>query len=239
MRSKSLQWTCQSSVCPESSPPVVVRALRSKNATSVQRHDQQAIARSHEREYGSAEKKKKKTKHSVWCTAQGWTSKCETGLGSLPEQQRRRFPKQTQHDPHSVQCLNWVLSKKQQQQLIIDGSTRETENKTKNGQCVKQERERERERTRSKLGKYRKLALVRKFLIKFSSLSAPTKTEELTAGSDEKTAQPRRKILGSIPGGAALCFFVWSGCQFFYLCRSWKRREFDGKICCAQWDDER
>ena len=26
---------------------------------------------------------------------------------------------------------------------------------------------------------------------------------------------------------AALCFFVWSGCQFFYLCRSWKRREFD------------
>ena len=33
-----------------------------------------------------------------------------------------------------------------------------------------------------------------------------------------------RKILGLIPGGAALCFFVWSGCQFFYLCRSWKRR---------------
>ena len=26
---------------------------------------------------------------------------------------------------------------------------------------------------------------------------------------------------------AALCFFVWSGCQFFYLCRCWKRREFD------------
>ena len=25
----------------------------------------------------------------------------------------------------------------------------------------------------------------------------------------------------------ALCVFVWSGCQFFYLCRSWKRREFD------------
>ena len=25
----------------------------------------------------------------------------------------------------------------------------------------------------------------------------------------------------------ALCFFVWSGCQFFYLCRSWKRRKFD------------
>ena len=36
-----------------------------------------------------------------------------------------------------------------------------------------------------------------------------------------------RKTLGSIPGGAALCFFVWSGCQFFYLCRCWKRREFD------------
>ena len=33
-----------------------------------------------------------------------------------------------------------------------------------------------------------------------------------------------RKILGSIPGGAALCFFVWSGCQFFYLCRSWERK---------------
>ena len=33
--------------------------------------------------------------------------------------------------------------------------------------------------------------------------------------------------LGSIPGGAALCFFVWFGCQFFYLGRSWKRREFD------------
>ena len=36
-----------------------------------------------------------------------------------------------------------------------------------------------------------------------------------------------RKTLCSIPGGAALCFFVWSGCQFFYLCRSWKRREFE------------
>ena len=62
------------------------------------------------------------------------------------------------------------------------------------------------------------------FLIN-SSLSAPTKIEELTAGSDEKnTAQPHssrcgfvaqwleratrfRKILGSIPGGAELCFF--------------------------------
>ena len=61
----------------------------------------------------------------------------------------------------------------------------------------------------------RKLALVGIIPIKFSSLSAPTKIEELTAGSDEKnTAQPRResnpirKTLGSIPGGAALCFFV-------------------------------
>ena len=129
----------------------------------------------------------------------------------------------------------------------------------------------------------RKLAHVGKFLIKFSSLSAPTKIEELTAGSDKKTASFRwslrvvdsgnlghlvvekeltawwkskfhtqfwlwlhssvleratriHKILGSIPGGAALCFFVWSGCQFFYLCRSWKRREFDLNfecfICC-------
>ena len=46
---------------------------------------------------------------------------------------------------------------------------------------------------------------------KFSSLSAPTKIEELTAGSDEKNTAERatriRKILGSIPGGAALCFF--------------------------------
>ena len=81
--------------------------------------------------------------------------------------------------------------------------------------------------------------------VKSSSLSALTKIEELTAGSDgesrEFTRSSRcgfvaqwleratgiRKILGSIPGGAALCFFVWSGCQFFYLCRSWKRREFD------------
>ena len=45
----------------------------------------------------------------------------------------------------------------------------------------------------------RKLALVGIIPIKFSSLSAPTKIEELTAGSDEK---------GSILGGAALCFFV-------------------------------
>ena len=72
------------------------------------------------------------------------------------------------------------------------------------------------------------------FLIKFSSLSAPTKIEELTAGSDERnTAQPsrksNRKTLGSILGGAALRFFVWSGCyaQFFYRCRSWKSKEFD------------
>ena len=57
------------------------------------------------------------------------------------------------------------------------------------------------------------------FLIKFSSLSAPTKIEELTTGSDEKTqrspaenrtqglANSSRK-LGLIPGGAVLCFFV-------------------------------
>ena len=29
------------------------------------------------------------------------------------------------------------------------------------------------------------------------------------------------------PAGLRCVFFVWSGCQFFYLCRSWKRREFD------------
>ena len=36
-----------------------------------------------------------------------------------------------------------------------------------------------------------------------------------------------RKTLGLIPSVAALCFFVWSDCQFFYICRSWKRTEFD------------
>ena len=64
------------------------------------------------------------------------------------------------------------------------------------------------------------------FLIKFSSLSAPTKIEELTAGSDEKAQAGKWEKAGKGTGGAALCFFVWSGCQFFYLCRSWKRREF-------------
>ena len=44
------------------------------------------------------------------------------------------------------------------------------------------------------LASNRKLALVGKFLIKFYSLSAPTKIEELTAGSDEKTQRsPRRE----------------------------------------------
>ena len=57
----------------------------------------------------------------------------------------------------------------------------------------------------TKTKKNRKLALVGKFLIKFSSLSAP------------------------IPAGLRCVFFVWSGCQFFYLCRSWKRREFEKK----------
>ena len=71
-----------------------------------------------------------------------------------------------------------------------------------------------------------KLVLPGSFLIKFSSLSAPTKIEDLTAGSDEKTqrrptgdrtqglassdwlerATGIRKILGLIPGGPALCF---------------------------------
>ena len=53
----------------------------------------------------------------------------------------------------------------------------------------------------------------------FSSLSAPIKREELIAGSDEKKHS-------AVPVGLR-CFFVWSGCQFVYLCRSWKRREFD------------
>ena len=46
----------------------------------------------------------------------------------------------------------------------------------------------------------------------------------LPARSDQRKLAGFRSM-GSIPGGAALCFFfVWSGCQFFYLCRSWKRR---------------
>ena len=80
------------------------------------------------------------------------------------------------------------------------------------------------------------------FLIKVSSLSAPTKIEELTAGSDEKT---QRSPAGIRAQGLAISsgthwplqlsyelrvnsrFFVWSGCQFFYPCRMWKRGEFD------------
>ena len=42
----------------------------------------------------------------------------------------------------------------------------------------------------------------KKKLFKFSSLSAPTKMEELRAGSDEKT----QRSPAGIPGGAALCF---------------------------------
>ena len=70
----------------------------------------------------------------------------------------------------------------------------------------------------------RKLALVGIIPIKFSSLSAPTKIEELAAGSDEKTqrspagncgfvaqwlerATRIRKTLGSIPGGGCAVFF--------------------------------
>ena len=70
---------------------------------------------------------------------------------------------------------------------------------------------------------YRKLALVGKFLSKFSSLSAPTKIEELTAGSDEKKTQ--RSPAGNRthdPG-----FDSRRGCAVFYLCRRWERREFD------------
>ena len=61
------------------------------------------------------------------------------------------------------------------------------------------------------------------FLTNFSSLSAPTKIEELTAGSDGKKNKQR--------SSAGDRFFVWSGCQFFYLCRSWKRRELDNQKC--------
>ena len=54
------------------------------------------------------------------------------------------------------------------------------------------------------------IVTIRHFFQINSSLSAPTKIEELTAGSDEKTQRSpaANPILGSIPGGAALCFFV-------------------------------
>ena len=46
--------------------------------------------------------------------------------------------------------------------------------------------------------------------IKFSSLSAPTKIEELTAGSDEKTifvgAEREKNLIGMIPTRASLSF---------------------------------
>ena len=72
------------------------------------------------------------------------------------------------------------------------------------------------------------LLLSGSFLTKFSPFSL-TKMEELTDSKDPS----------SNPGGAVLCFFVWSSCQFFYLC--WrKRRESDvalhvlfiGVCCC-------
>ena len=44
---------------------------------------------------------------------------------------------------------------------------------------------------------------------------------------DRRTDSRIRRKNTAQPRGAALCFFVWSGCQFFYLCRCWKRREFD------------
>ena len=74
--------------------------------------------------------------------------------------------------------------------------------------------------------------LLGSFLIKFSSRSAPTKIDELTAGSDEKHSaappgiEPRvLRIL--VTRSNRGFFFVWSGCQFFYLCRSWTRRDFE------------
>ena len=62
------------------------------------------------------------------------------------------------------------------------------------------------------------------FLIRFSPLSAPTKIEELNSQDPGFRS----------PAGAALCFFVWSGCQF-YLCQSWKRREFDFSLLFSMW----
>ena len=45
------------------------------------------------------------------------------------------------------------------------------------------------------VGWYERRPLQESIMVKFSSLSAPTKIEELTAGSDKKkkTAQPRRE----------------------------------------------
>ena len=75
---------------------------------------------------------------------------------------------------------------------------------------------------------YRKLALVginpNQILFSFSS-DKDRRTDFVAQWLERATRF--RMFLGSIPGGAALWFFVWSGCQFFYLCRSWKRREFD------------
>ena len=67
---------------------------------------------------------------------------------------------------------------------------------------------------RSGTGRNRKLALVGIIPNQLFSLERATRI---------------RKTLGSIPGGAALWFFVWSGCQFFYLCRRWKRKFDSGK----------
>ena len=68
------------------------------------------------------------------------------------------------------------------------------------------------------------------FPIKFSSLSAPTKIEELTARSDEKTQRsPVGNRTQGLSANSSRTFFVWSDCQFFYFCRSWKRREFEGE----------
>ena len=41
---------------------------------------------------------------------------------------------------------------------------------------------------------------------------------------DRRTDSRRRRT--------ALCFFVWSGCHIFYLCQSWKRREFECPTAC-------
>ena len=110
----------------------------------------------------------------------------------------------------------------------------------------------------------RKLAFVglETFLIKFSSLSTPTKIEELTAGSDEKTLlslwelNERRFWLGMIPTRASLRLNGFKSSEFSlvaaclltrairftsYWKKNWqlgKRWKLTRSSCCgfvAQW----
>ena len=67
------------------------------------------------------------------------------------------------------------------------------------------------------------------FFIKFSSLSAPTKIEELTAGSDEKTsifvgAEREENLIGMIPTRASLRLFIFYFFTKIFPPGLWNRR---------------